>query len=605
MAALLLVLLQLSIRPRAAATPPPPMATRAGELGPAPKVCDVTAHGARGDNATDDTRAFVAAIAACSGAAPTGRGVVVAPAPGRYLLKPLELKNDVELQIRTGATLVLWPFGPSYPNYTAAQVHPAGAIPEAGCFDNPTGTFACVASGCKQSTLQIPMSFLWGENVTNVAIGGGGTIDGQGLAWWLKSWWKRRDLNMYWRPKLLEFPGATDLTLGGPQGLRLVNSPMWNTALHRQKRLTVTNVTVHSPSEWINTDGINFSGEDVHVADCTVFNGDDCVPVFAASGPRGTRNVLVERVACHGGTNAGVVVNCVHPSGSAHNLTFRNITANGTMHGAGIKSCAANFPATITDVSFESITMRNVRPSRSGAIYVNAFSQDLSRQQHAAAARDTADSRVAAAPSHPSCGSVPNPGGGGALLRVRNISFTDIVVSSPETVVPGTFSCAAAAGACTGFFMRNVTVAGQGHSFTCENVLGSAGPHVTPAACFAPAGHPPTPRPCCPLDSDRGPLTPWVREGNVSNAWCDPGDHSCSSDGHGSPGKPLLGVSPTEAHCRALCETFPNCTQYIWDARPTRHACIGRCDTLWSPHPTPAADNIVSARRVNVKTDLA
>lgn len=249
--------------------------------------------------------------------------------------------------------------------------------------------------------------------------------------------------------------------------------------------------------------------------------------------------------------------------------------------------------------------MSNVRPSRSGAIYVNAFSQDLSRQQHAAAARDTADSRVAAAPSHPSCGSVPNPGGGGALLRVRNISFTDVVVSSPETVVPGTFSCAAAAGACTGFFMRNVTVAGQGHSFTCENVLGSAGPHVTPAACFAPAGHPPTPRPCCPLDSDRGPLIPWVREGNVSNAWCDPGDHSCSSDGHGSPGKPLLGVSPTEAHCRAMCETFPNCTQYVWDARPTRHACIGRCDTLWSPHPTPAADNIVSARRVNVKTDLA
>ena len=274
---------------------------------PRPKICDVTAHGARGDNSTDDTDAFDAAIAACSGAAPTGRGVVLAPAPGRYLLKPLELKDNVELQIRPGATLVLWPFGASYPNYTAAHVRPSGQIPEAGCFNNPAGAFTCGPPVCRQSALQIPKSFLWGENVSNVVIGGGGTIDGQGLAWWLNSWWKRPDLNMYWRPKLLEFPGASDLTLGGPQGLRLLNSPMWNTALHRNTRLRVSNVTVHSPSEWINTDGINFSGEDIHVADCTVFNGDDCVPVFAASGPRGTRNVLVERVACHGGTNAGIV----------------------------------------------------------------------------------------------------------------------------------------------------------------------------------------------------------------------------------------------------------------------------------------------------------
>ena len=572
-------------------------------LGVRPKVCDVRAHGARGDNATDDTAAFVSAIVACSGAPPTGRGVVLAPSPGSYLLKPLELKDNVELQILPGATLVLWPCGASYPNYTTAHVRPGGEIPEAGCFNNPAGSFACVSAGCSQNASQIPMSFLWGENVSNVAIGGGGTIDGQGLEWWLHSSWKRRDLNMYWRPKLLEFPGATDLTLGGPKGLVLVNSPMWNTALHRNSRLTVTNVTVHSPSAWINTDGINFSGEDIYVADCTVFNGDDCVPVFAASGPRGTRNVLVERVACHGGTNAGIVVNCVHPSGSAQNLTFRDITANGTMHGAGIKSCSAQFPATITDVRFESITMTNIRSSGSGAIYVNAFSQDVSGQYEARDAR-----RQLAAESsdgyygYPSCGGDAKPGD--ALLRVHNISFIDIAVLSPETVLPGKFSCAATAGACTGFYMRNVTVAAGHGSFTCTNVVGSAGAHVTPAACFAPAGKPPAqPRPCCPLDPDRGAFIPWVVEGNVSNAWCNPGNQSCSSDGHGSPGVPLLGVSPTEEGCRALCEAFPNCTQYVYDGRPSRRSCFGRCDRYWSPHPAPPADNIVSGRRVAISQD--
>jgi polygalacturonase len=90
--------------------------------------------------------------------------------------------------------------------------------------------------------------------------------------------------------------------------------------------------------------------------------------VFAAPGPKGTRNVLVERVACHGGTNAGIVVNCVHPSGSATNLTFRNVVANGTMHGAGIKSCSAAFPASIRDVVFSDISMTNIRSSSSGAM---------------------------------------------------------------------------------------------------------------------------------------------------------------------------------------------------------------------------------------------
>lgn len=571
------------------------------ERGP-PKICDVKAHGARGDNFTDDTSAFVAAIVACSGAAPTaGRGVVLAPAPGRYLLKPLQLKDNVELQIQTGATLVLWPYGADYPNYTLAQVRPGGEIPEAGCFNNPTRQFACVSSGCTQSASQIPMSFLWGENVSNVAIGGGGTIDGQGLMWWLHSWWKRRDLNMYWRPKLFEFPGATDLTLGGPKGLLLVNSPMWNTALHRNTRLTVTNVTVRSPSAWINTDGINFSGEDIYVADCTVFNGDDCVPVFAASGPRGTRNVLVERVACHGGTNAGIVVNCVHPSGHAQNLTFRDITANGTMHGAGIKSCSAQFPATITDVRFEAITMRNIRSSSSGAIYVNAFSQDTDASR--ARVGTGVDNQITTA-RYPSCGGDSRPDG--ALLRVHNISFIDIAVTSPANVVPGKFDCATSHGACTGFYMRNVTVAGHG-KFTCTNgVYGSTGQHVIPAACFAASGKAPAGlTPCCPLDPERGAFIPWVREGNVSNVWCNPGNRSCSSDGHGAPGTPLLGVTPSEAGCRAMCEAFPNCTQYVYDGRQTKRNCFGRCDTYWSPHPTPVADNIVSARRVKPNADEA
>ena len=385
-------------------------------------------------------------------------------------------------------------------------------------------------------------------------------------------------------------PGATDLTIGGDEGLTLKNSPMWNTALHSNRRLRVVNVTVHSPTEWINTDGINFSGEDIYVADCTVFNGDDCVPVFAASGPRGTRNVLVERVTCHGGTNAGIVVNCVHPYGSATNLTFRHIIANGTMHGAGIKSCALTFAANISDVKFEDIQMVNLRHSQSGAIYVNAFSQDAREMLEDAEGIGSNEVMRKKAMSYPSCGDDTD----GALLRVHNISFVDIRVLSPVTVVPGKFSCATAVGSCDGFYMSNVSVAGSGKFECTGNVIGSAGPDVTPTSCFKPAAGR-SPGSCCPLDLNRGPFIPWVRMGNASNVYHIP------SQPNGAPGTPLLGVSPTEAGCRSLCEAFPNCTQYVWDARPSQFKCSGRCDTHWSPHPTPLADNIVSARRVSVK----
>ena len=57
------------------------------------------------DRDSFQTAAFESALVACRRAAPTGRGVVVAPAPGLYLLKPLEFFSDVELRIDAGATV--------------------------------------------------------------------------------------------------------------------------------------------------------------------------------------------------------------------------------------------------------------------------------------------------------------------------------------------------------------------------------------------------------------------------------------------------------------------------------------------------------------------
>ena len=64
-------------------------------------VCDVTAHGAKGDGVVLDTGAIQKAIDACSGG---GGGVVWFPA-GNYLSGTIVLKSNITLHLSPGATL--------------------------------------------------------------------------------------------------------------------------------------------------------------------------------------------------------------------------------------------------------------------------------------------------------------------------------------------------------------------------------------------------------------------------------------------------------------------------------------------------------------------
>lgn len=81
------------------------------------RVCDVTEHGAKGDNSTSDTAAIRAAIEACRGG-----GEVFLPAPGKYLTGPLNLTSNIRLRVPSGAMLLAsqvvadYPAVPSFPS---------------------------------------------------------------------------------------------------------------------------------------------------------------------------------------------------------------------------------------------------------------------------------------------------------------------------------------------------------------------------------------------------------------------------------------------------------------------------------------------------------
>ena len=66
-------------------------------------IHNVRRYGAKGDNATDDTAAFVAAIAAV---ATDTYGTVLVPTGGVYLIAPINMTSNIDFHIESGARIV-------------------------------------------------------------------------------------------------------------------------------------------------------------------------------------------------------------------------------------------------------------------------------------------------------------------------------------------------------------------------------------------------------------------------------------------------------------------------------------------------------------------
>jgi polygalacturonase len=119
----------------------------------APVTYNVRDYGARGNGSTLDDDAIDRAITAASTA---GGGIVVFPA-GTYQSRTIHLKSDVTLQLDSGATIRAASRG-----FDASEANPYSQYQDYGHshFHN---------------------SLMWGDGISNFAITGSGTIDGDGL----------------------------------------------------------------------------------------------------------------------------------------------------------------------------------------------------------------------------------------------------------------------------------------------------------------------------------------------------------------------------------------------------------------------------------------
>lgn len=270
-------------------------------------------------NSSDNAAAIQAAInASAAGATTNGAagGTVRIPA-GVFLSGPLTFKSSVNLQLDAGAVLRMLPFGqwPGSTNANGASINLLGAT-----------------------------------NLTDIAISGAGTIDGQG-----QPWWNALETNSsFLRPILIRFQGCNRQLI---QGVTLTNSPMFNISVSSSKgNVTVQNVTILAPSSSAspashNTDACDVSGTNILVQNCVISVGDDD---FTCSG--GTSGIVLTNNTY--GNGHGVSIGS-YTDGGVSNMVVANCTFNGTQNGIRIKS-DNDRGGLVQNISYFNIGMTNV-----------------------------------------------------------------------------------------------------------------------------------------------------------------------------------------------------------------------------------------------------
>lgn len=303
-------------------------------------------YNAVGDGVFTNTSAISNAIVAASAGGKTNGligGTVEIPAPGIYLCGPLQLANNVNLQVDAGALLRMLPYG-SYP----------------GGITNPP-------------------NFISGNNVTNIAITGPGAIDGQGAPWW-------PGYKTNTRPIMIRLSGCNYQLI---HNITLSNSPEFHISLSSSKgNATVDGVIVRAPSSSDpvtpshNTDACDVSGTNVLVQNCNISTGDDD---FTCGG--GTHDVLLTNNTY--GNGHGISIGSYTDSGGVSNITVINCTINGADNGIRIKS-DNDRGGLVQNISYINIGITNVNFPIQVYAYYNEYGTPSSISPYAASTQAVA-----------------------------------------------------------------------------------------------------------------------------------------------------------------------------------------------------------------------
>ena len=265
---------------------------------------NITSYGASTGSANNAT----AIQNAINAAETAGGGTVQVPA-GTFLSGPITLNNKINLNLASGATLKMLAYG-TYPGSTA---------------------------------------FLYGKNLNNVEISGSGTIDGQGSAWWSAY----NANNSLARPIVVRLEGCTDVEI---TGVKLQNAPSAHVSFaYACNEVTVSGITISSPSTSPNTDGVDTEGQNFLFQNCNIADGDDNIAIGASH--NASQYYVIQN--CSFGVGHGCSIGSYTTYGVNH-LTVTNCSFSGTTSGIRIKSERGR-GGVVQYLVYSKITMSNVQ----------------------------------------------------------------------------------------------------------------------------------------------------------------------------------------------------------------------------------------------------
>jgi polygalacturonase len=273
---------------------------------------DIATNGAVGDGKTMNTAAIQKTIDAASAA---GGGTVLIPA-GRFLTGPLTLASQINLHLAAEAFLLI---SDDMANYPAGRGRYQDCISVSGAHD--------------------------------IEISGKGTIDGQGKAWWTAF---RNDPSMTHRPYMIKLQNCERVLV---HDVTLCNSPMFHLVPQNCVDVTIQGISIKSPADAPNTDGIDPSGWNFLITDCVIDGGDDNIAVKPGSRAPGNKHYRIANCKfLHGhGMSIGSGT-----EGGIEDLLVRDCNFDSTDSGIRIKTSRGR-GGVLQNLTYENLTMTAVK----------------------------------------------------------------------------------------------------------------------------------------------------------------------------------------------------------------------------------------------------
>ncbi|KAJ9181100.1 hypothetical protein P3X46_009266 [Hevea brasiliensis] len=191
------------------------------------------------------------------------------------------------------------------------------------------------------------------DQVQNLLVEGGGTIDGNGKIWWKNSCKVDKDLPCKDAPTALTFHKCQNLVV---DNLKIQNAQQMHLSFQSSKDVQVSNLIVTSPKDSPNTDGIHVTHtQNIQITNSVIATGDDCISIAS-----GSQNVQAMDITC--GPGHGISIGSLGSGNSrayVSGVTIDGAKLSGTSNGVRIKTWQGG-SGIASNIKFQNIEMQNV-----------------------------------------------------------------------------------------------------------------------------------------------------------------------------------------------------------------------------------------------------